>query len=97
LSQKLIAIVEAVKATRRIKPEHRGEFNATFFSRLDFWTYHAVFDTKLCDRCAEHAKTKMFAGSDLRRIFPNLEIIDVNIIAANVHPNCRCFLMRQLF
>lgn len=92
----IIDVVEAVKAVQRIQPEHRGEWNATFFSRLDFWTYHAVFDTKLCDRCAAHAKTLVFAGSDLRGIFPYLEIVDVNTINVNVHPNCRCFLTRKI-
>jgi len=98
----IIGVVEAVKAVQRIKLEHRHEPGptATFFSEHDVWLYVAVIDSKVCEACRENEKWSDihggFKGDHLRSHFPYLEIIDVNTIAANVHPNCRCYLTRKL-
>ena len=86
----MLKAVEAVKAYQRI-PE---DYEKTFFSLYDVWRYHAVFDVKLCDTCMNHALTFYFVGSHLRGLFEHLKIVDENVIAVNVHPNCRCELHR---
>lgn len=91
MSQKLIQIVEAVKATQRKPSEYES---ATFFGEYDIWHYIPIFDVKLCERCMFWAEQEYFVGSHLRGLFPYLEIKDRNTIAVNVHPNCRCKLTR---
>lgn len=95
-------MVAVQKAKRRIKPGHRhvpGE-TATFFSVHDVWLYQARSDTKVCPVCRENEIWSNlhggFRGDHLRAHFPWLEIQDVNTIKANVHPNCRCLLVRKL-
>jgi len=53
-----------------------------------------VFDDRTCERCLPHAG--LYAGNDLRVAFPYLEIIDEDLIYANVHPRCRCYLVRTV-
>lgn len=106
MSRQILEVIQAVeavqKAQRRIEPEHRhrpGE-TATFFSEHDIWLYVAVMDAKVCEACRRNEdwndRYGGFRGTHLRAHFPFLEIIDVNTIAANVHPNCRCYLVRLL-
>lgn len=91
-----------MEAVKRIKPEHRHEPGptATFFSELDVWLYVEVMDAKVCLVCRRNARWSDmyggFKGDHLRANFPYLEIVDVNTIKANVHPNCRCFLLRKI-
>jgi hypothetical protein len=110
----LTEIVQAVRAVqqvmegakKRISPalkKVQKRTGVTFYSRLDFWEYDAVFDNRLCSQCANHVKTGVFAGSDLRSIFPYHTILDVNTIGGPepngdglVHPHCRCRLRRKL-
>lgn len=65
----------------------------TFFSTLDQWLMHMVFDERTCDVCFAHQDE--YAGSELRSTFPYLEIEDESLIYAKVHPHCRCYLVRS--
>jgi len=95
----LIAVARVVKAVqivegalkRRTFPTRYG---VTFFSIQDVWLYHGVTDSKICPVCRDHEQTYEFRGNHLRATFPYLEIMDENTIKANVHPNCRCYLVR---
>jgi len=91
LVEEVVEAVLVVDALQR-KPEEYG--TQTFFGRYDFWIYLPVYDEKLCPKCETHARTLVFRGTELRRTFPYLEIVDENLIMANVHPNCRCELLR---
>ena len=64
----------------------------TFFSTIDQWLMHMVFDDRTCDVCFGHQDE--YAGSELRSTFPYLEIQDEMLIYAHVHPHCRCYLVR---
>jgi len=94
-----VQAVEAVqKAQKRIDRTQYPE-STTFFSKLDRWLYYAVSDTKVCDLCRffeEQQPADGYPGDWLRGNFPYLEILDVDEIAANVHPNCRCALKRVI-
>lgn len=94
----IINAVKLVEAVQRIKPEHRHEPGptATFFSEWDVWLFDATLDTKVCNMCRLADQISVFYGDHLRANFPYLEIVDVNTIKANIHPNCRCFLHRKI-
>ena len=47
----------------------------------------------LCDLCEINNQMDL-TGDVLRGKFPYLEIADANTIYPNVHPNCRCVIMR---
>ena len=67
-----------------------------YFSSLDLWIFIPHYDEKLCESCAEFALGIPFIpGNQLRSSFSWLEIKDENTIAANVHLNCRCELIRE--
>lgn len=93
--QTLLKAVKRIQAAdKRWIPE---ELTGTrYFSVEDLWIYIPHYDVKLCDECAEFALgIPYIPGSQLRSTFPWLEIKDENTIAANVHPNCRCELVRE--
>lgn len=90
-----------MEALHRIEPEHKHKpavppYRATFFSEHDIWLYQAVIDSRVCPICTAHEETERFYGNHLRSTFPYLEIIDVQTIKVNAHPNCRCFLSRLI-
>jgi len=87
-----IQVVEVVKAIRRIPSDVAIEI--TYFSAKDVWEYHSVMDNRRCEICSNHEETGEFRGNLLRTVFPDLEIIDWDIIRVNTHPNCRCYLLR---
>lgn len=91
----VVAIVEAVEGAKKRKdfPLRPG---VTFFSIWDVWLYQSVMDARICPICLGHEETDVFRGNHLRATFPYLEIIDENTIKVNAHPNCRCYLMRQI-
>lgn len=89
----LISVVKAVDAVTRI-PEHR--LGVTFFSEEDVWIFDATLDNRTCVLCRTAEEIREFRGNNLRVNFPYLEIIDMNTIYPNVHPNCRCVLRRLL-
>jgi len=94
MSALAIAVAVALEAKKRIDfPTRPG---VTFFSQKDQWLYVAVLDAKVCDVCRSHEEKNIFYGNELRRTFPNLEVIDEDMIQVNEHPNCRCFLMRYV-
>ncbi len=94
--QTLIEVIEAVEtyqaqeAKSRIPPELKGQ---TFFSINNLYHYFGISDDKLCDQCQQY-DGETIVGSELRKLFPYLTIDTENIIYPNVHPNCRCLLIR---
>ncbi len=85
----LLNIIHVVEAVR--KPAIYG--NLTFFGANDEWFYTAYNTGNTCDVCAGY-DGDTFNGSDLRRLFKWLVIVDENTIAARVHPHCACVLSR---
>jgi len=94
--QELISVVEAVKAVSRI-PTPRERVGLTYFSHQDLWLFQEVVDEVTCEDCRRFAEHDEFHGNHLRINFPYLEIMDDSTIAANIHPNCRCFLVRLIY
>lgn len=90
-------IVEVVKA---VEAKKRKDFplrpGVTFFSEQDVWLFQEIQDERICIICRTAAIIDQFLGNNLRINFPRLELIDENLIKANVHKNCRCFLVRQI-
>ena len=86
----VIRAVQAVKAVQRVPTDAAH----SFFGMEDIWHYIPVWDVKLCDRCLRYARNEYYVGRHLRAEMPYLEIMDANTIRANIHPNCRCFLIR---
>jgi hypothetical protein len=89
----MISAVRAVAAIKRIDREQYPE-TVTFFSEKDQWIFNAVSDIRVCELCLSFEDIGIFSGDLLRTFFPYLEIVDVDEIEANVHPNCRCMLKR---
>lgn len=89
----ILEVVEAVKATQRI-PHEEMPSGVTFFSRLDEWQYVGMTDGVICEACRGYEESGTFTGTMLRSLFPFLEILDIDTIAVNAHPNCRCYLER---
>ena len=86
-----IQIVKTVDAAKRIPRELRRQ---SFFGAYDLWLYVPVYDEKLCPRCLAYARQQVYRGTQLRAKFPYLEIHDNDMILVNVHPHCRCQLLR---
>jgi hypothetical protein len=85
-----VSSVLAVDSLKRIPEKYRQ----SFFGEYDLWLYIAVYDERLCEKCWGYAKTSVFRGTELVRTFKYLEIHDADLIYVNVHPNCRCYLLR---
>lgn len=99
-------VLSLEKALKRI-PDHLKQY--TFFGDLDQWHYYSIGDDKLCEYCNQH-EAVTYSGSEIRGIFPDLEIVDKNMIYPRVHmtlykqgkfgawskDSCRCVLVRQL-
>lgn len=83
-----------VEALKRIPADTPARI--TFFSVKDEWVFTAVFDNVVCPDCLEFENLP-FTGNLLRARFPHLEIVDLETIIPNVHPNCRCVLERTLY
>ena len=92
---KNVKAVVALGALQRI-PEPRELYGLTYFSIHDIWLYQEVSDHKTCELCRRYAEHEDYHGNRLRMLFPYLEILDEYTIAANVHPNCRCVLVRYI-
>ena len=92
-----VAAVEAVVALGALKrrPEPERPY-LTYFSYEDVWLFQEVIDEKTCEECRRYAEHEEWHGNHLRANFPYLEIEDANTIKANVHPNCRCYLVRLI-
>jgi hypothetical protein len=91
-------MLSAVKAVSALKRIDRTLFplTITFYSELDQWDYDATLDSKVCSQCRYYEEVGTFPGTSLRILFPDHEIIDIDTIQANVHPNCRCVLTRKM-
>jgi hypothetical protein len=83
-----------VEALKRIPTDTPARI--TFFSVNDEWVFTAVFDNVVCPDCLGF-ENQTFTGNTLRAKFPHLEIVDLETIIPNVHPNCRCRLERSLY
>ena len=78
------------EALKRKPSDFKG---TSFFGKYDLWTHIAIMDDRTCQRCSvlDHVVTW---GNMLRAIYPYCEIISEDQFLANVHPNCRCVLLR---
>jgi hypothetical protein len=96
-TQQLIQVTRAVQAVidaSWIPEALRGK--AVFFSTNVIWQFIPSWDAKQCPVCGEFALgIPYLSGSQIRRIFPYLTIENEDTINANVHPNCRCQLLRE--
>ncbi len=95
----LLGVVEAViavqvisEAKSRIPPGLRG---LTFYGEGDEWVFLSSGHPNMCGDCADYDGDTFF-GSELRSAFPYHVILDENTIAASVHPNCSCLLVRAI-
>lgn len=94
-TSEILEIIEAVEQfERKWIPDDLKKPGTTFFSPYDYWVFIEHDDGKLCNRCYMISLMGLFLGSELRLMFPYLEIIDEDTIKANIHPNCRCILRR---
>ncbi len=98
----VVAVVQAVEGAKLRKdiPLRPG---VTFFSKQDYWLYQEIQDERICQVCRANADIGVFNGLHLRARFPYLVILDENMIGGLesgggglAHPNCRCFLIRQI-
>ena len=97
-----MGLTEIIDVVRSVREAQRRVYigGATFFGKQDIWLYVEVSDQKLCPVCRGFAQAGVgdnvgeYRGNRIRGFFPYLEILDVNTIKVNVHPNCRCVLVR---
>lgn len=87
----IIHVVQVIDAVKRKPEEYKRQ---SFFGFYDLWHYIPVFDERLCHICEGYARRKVFRGTELRKSFAHLMIVDEDLIFASVHPNCRCYLFR---
>src|SRR5512138_435446 len=89
--QQLAAVaVVAVEAKKRINIDTAQ----TFYSENDRWHFIALVDDRTCSRCMDKDGQE-FSGSYLRSYMPYHVIDSEDTIQANLHPNCRCLLLRS--
>jgi hypothetical protein len=92
----IVGAVEAAKvvdeAKRRIPDELRG---LTFYGEYDEWMFLSSGHPHMCADCASY-EGDIYWGTELRSTFPYHTILDANTIAASVHPNCSCLLLRAI-
>lgn len=84
---------ELDEARGRIPDQWKGVY--TFYGRSDWWLYVAIHDDVTCKTCQGWESWEWFPGDALRKYFPYHEISSPNYIKPNVHPNCRCILIRK--
>jgi len=89
LESNLINVIYAVKSVEEAKRRIYVD-GVTFFSKNDVWQYIEISDQKLCPVCRANARRNggNYEGAHLRASFPYLDILDVNTIQVNQHPNC---------
>jgi len=64
------------------------------------WRYIAVTDDRTCSACMMH-HGKVFVTQDenkpdeLFNLFPYGQLVSPTLFKPNVHPNCRCVIVRQ--
>ena len=91
-------LINAIYAAKSVEEAKRRIYvdDVTFFSKNDVWQYIEISDQKLCPVCRANASRNggNYTGASLRASFPYLDILDVDTIQVNQHPNCRCVLVR---
>jgi len=88
----VLAVQAVIEAKQRIPKELKDQ-GLSFFSINDLYRYFGLADDKLCDACQQY-DGETISGTELRHLFPNLEVDSENIIYPKVHINCRCMLIR---
>ena len=78
------------EAKQRIPPEFKRN---SFFSAFDLYQYIAITDDRTCQLCMQFDKM-IISGDFIRAYYPELIIISPNQMLPQVHPNCRCTLLR---
>lgn len=93
----VLQVVQAVEGAIKRRPEPQ-RVAVTYFSEHDTWLFQEVIDARLCPECRAYAERNggSYTGLHLRGTFPYLMIQDLNMIKVNVHPNCRCYLAREI-
>jgi hypothetical protein len=95
----LLEIVEAVVAVQIVEGAKRripdGLRGLTFYGEDDEWLFLQSDHPNMCGDCASY-NGDVYSGSELRSTFPYHTILDENTIAASVHPNCSCLLLRAV-
>lgn len=86
----MLSAVQAIDSLKR-KPEYLKPI--TFFASTDEWLYIESSHPNMCSECHSYNHDVYF-GSELRGLFPFLEIVDENTIYVHVHPHCECILTR---
>lgn len=61
------------------------------------WIFILVDDRKLCEQCDEFRgeSYEVEDPSELEEAFPYGEALDEETFACNVHPNCRCMVVKE--
>jgi hypothetical protein len=108
--QDIIGAIQAVQAIQTAKQRIPKKYkHLTYFSDLDQWRYFSIGDGKRCKYCDQHEGIT-FSGSEIRGIFPDLDIVSPTMIYPRVHmtlykqgkfgawskDSCRCVLIREL-
>ncbi len=95
----MLEIVEAVlavqlvdEAAKRIPGGLRG---LTFYGENDEWLFLSSGHPHMCSDCSAY-DGDVYSGKELRSTFRYHKILDKNTIAALVHPNCTCLLIRMV-
>jgi hypothetical protein len=93
----LLSALQAVEAVRavekartRISPKLSGP---TYFGDNDAWLYQESGHPNICEECSSY-NLNVYRGSEIRQLFPYLEIINKDFIAVHIHPHCGCMLVR---
>lgn len=86
-------IIEIINVTEKTWLPTDTPQAITYFSVNDEWVYYAELDNKACGDCTQH-DFKTYLGTELRAMFPFLEVDGVELISPHIHPNCRCKMYR---
>ncbi len=92
--EQIVAAVQAYLALEGAWKRKPADLAAqTFYGKYDLWFYLAISDDKTCWTC-ELLNGSVLMGIDLRMLFPYNIIVDPDQILPQVHPNCRCTMLR---
>jgi len=85
-----VAVAAVIEARKRIN----FDTAKTFYGANDRWHFIAIVDDRTCTHCMDKDGQE-YTGSYLRSFLPYHVIDNEDTIRANVHPNCRCILLRS--
>ncbi|MEM1590114.1 MAG: phage minor head protein, partial [Candidatus Bathyarchaeia archaeon] len=57
------------------------------------WQYVAVVDERTCEQCLSH-DGMIYSWEEVEQLFPNISPVDEDTYDVNMHPNCRCQLVK---